>query len=55
MGTQQDIKPMEDRGLVERGECSEDGRGAFVVIAPSGPCWHVDRHRRGWPSMTKDI
>jgi MarR family len=33
-----DIKRMEDRGLVERGECSEDGRGAFVVIAPSGPC-----------------
>jgi DNA-binding transcriptional ArsR family regulator len=32
------IKRMEDRGLVERAECSEDGRGAFVVIAPSGPC-----------------
>jgi DNA-binding MarR family transcriptional regulator len=32
------IKRMERRGLVGRVECSEDGRGAFVVIAPSGPC-----------------
>jgi DNA-binding MarR family transcriptional regulator len=30
------IKRMERRGLVERAECSEDGRGAFVVITPQG-------------------
>lgn len=30
------IKRMERRGLVERMECSEDGRGAFVVITPQG-------------------
>jgi DNA-binding MarR family transcriptional regulator len=27
---------MEGRGLVERMQCSEDGRGAFVVITPQG-------------------
>jgi DNA-binding MarR family transcriptional regulator len=27
---------MEGRGLVERVECSEDGRGAFVVITSQG-------------------
>jgi len=32
------IKRMERRGLVERVECSVDGRGAFVWITPSGPC-----------------
>jgi DNA-binding MarR family transcriptional regulator len=30
------VKRMEHRGLVERAECSEDGRGAFVVITPQG-------------------
>jgi DNA-binding MarR family transcriptional regulator len=30
------IKRMVGRGLVERVECSEDGRGAFVVITPQG-------------------
>ena len=30
------ISRMERRGLVERAECSEDGRGAFVVITPQG-------------------
>jgi DNA-binding MarR family transcriptional regulator len=30
------IKRMELRGLVERMECSEDGRGAFVVITAQG-------------------
>jgi DNA-binding MarR family transcriptional regulator len=30
------VKRMECRGLVERAECSEDGRGAFVVITPQG-------------------
>jgi DNA-binding MarR family transcriptional regulator len=30
------IKRMERRGLVGRVECSEDGRGAFVVITPQG-------------------
>jgi DNA-binding MarR family transcriptional regulator len=30
------IKRMEHRGLVGRVECSEDGRGAFVVITPQG-------------------
>jgi DNA-binding MarR family transcriptional regulator len=30
------IKRMEHRGLVGRSECSEDGRGAFVVITPEG-------------------
>ena len=30
------IKRMEHRGLVGRVECSEDGRGAFVVITPRG-------------------
>jgi DNA-binding MarR family transcriptional regulator len=30
------IKRMEHRGLVQRAECSEDGRGAFVVITPQG-------------------
>lgn len=30
------IKRMERRGLVGRMECSEDGRGAFVVITPQG-------------------
>ena len=30
------VKRMEHRGLVERAECSEDGRGAFVVITPLG-------------------
>jgi DNA-binding MarR family transcriptional regulator len=27
---------MEHRGLIERKECSEDGRGAYVVITPHG-------------------
>jgi DNA-binding MarR family transcriptional regulator len=30
------ITRMERRGLVRRAECSEDGRGAFVVITPQG-------------------
>jgi DNA-binding MarR family transcriptional regulator len=30
------IKRMEHRGLVERMECSMDGRGAFVAITPQG-------------------
>jgi DNA-binding MarR family transcriptional regulator len=30
------IKRMERRGLIRRMECSEDGRGAFVVITPEG-------------------
>src|SRR3954470_19977072 len=30
------VTRMERRGLVERVECSEDGRGAFVVITPQG-------------------
>jgi DNA-binding MarR family transcriptional regulator len=30
------VTRMEGRGLVARVECSEDGRGAFVVITPQG-------------------
>ncbi len=30
------IKRMEGRGLVERQECREDGRGAFVAVTSSG-------------------
>ena len=30
------VKRMEKRGLVAREECSDDGRGAFVVLADSG-------------------
>jgi DNA-binding MarR family transcriptional regulator len=30
------VTRMEHRGLVERVECAEDGRGAFVVITPQG-------------------
>jgi DNA-binding MarR family transcriptional regulator len=30
------VKRMEGRDLVTRVECSEDGRGAFVVITPQG-------------------
>jgi DNA-binding MarR family transcriptional regulator len=30
------IRRMETRGLVERRECQEDGRGAFVGITPLG-------------------
>ncbi len=30
------VTRMECRGLVERAACSEDGRGAFVVITPQG-------------------
>ena len=30
------IARMEGRGLVERVQCTEDGRGAFVVITPQG-------------------
>ncbi len=30
------IKRMEGRGLVQRQECCDDGRGAFVVLTPSG-------------------
>jgi len=30
------IKRMERRGLVERAQCSEDGRGAFIVITTKG-------------------
>jgi len=30
------IKRMQRRGLVDRVECSEDGRGAFVVITTQG-------------------
>lgn len=30
------IKRMEGRGLVEREECPDDGRGAFVVLTRSG-------------------
>ena len=27
---------MERRGLVERVECAEDGRGAFIAVTPTG-------------------
>lgn len=30
------VKRMERRGLVEREECEDDGRGAFVVLTPDG-------------------
>jgi DNA-binding MarR family transcriptional regulator len=30
------VKRMEGRGLVRREECAEDGRGAFVVLTPTG-------------------
>ena len=30
------IKRMEGRGLVQRQECCDDGRGAFVVLTPTG-------------------
>jgi DNA-binding MarR family transcriptional regulator len=30
------IKRMEGRGLVEREECHDDGRGAFVVLTSTG-------------------
>ena len=30
------VKRMEGRGLVQRTECLEDGRGAFVAITPPG-------------------
>lgn len=30
------VKRMESRGLVERRECAQDGRGAFVVITTAG-------------------
>jgi DNA-binding MarR family transcriptional regulator len=30
------ITRMEHRGLVKRTQCTEDGRGAFVVISPQG-------------------
>lgn len=30
------IKRMEGRGLVQRQECCDDGRGAFVVVTPAG-------------------
>ena len=30
------VKRMEGRGLVQRTECPEDGRGAFVGITPAG-------------------
>lgn len=30
------IRRMECRGLVERQECPDDGRGAFVVLTPPG-------------------
>ena len=30
------VKRMEGRGLVEREECADDGRGAFVVLTPAG-------------------
>lgn len=30
------VKRMARRGLVEKTECAEDGRGAFVTITPAG-------------------
>lgn len=30
------IKRMAGRGLVEREECLDDGRGAFIVLTPAG-------------------
>jgi DNA-binding MarR family transcriptional regulator len=47
------VTRMEGRHLVQRVECAEDGRGAFVVITPQGrtaieqaaPC-HVNTVRR---------
>jgi DNA-binding MarR family transcriptional regulator len=30
------VTRMERRGLVERAECADDGRGAFVAITPAG-------------------
>lgn len=30
------VKRMEGRGLVQREECEDDGRGAFVVVTPAG-------------------
>jgi len=30
------VKRMEGRGLVEREECPDDGRGAFVALTPTG-------------------
>jgi DNA-binding MarR family transcriptional regulator len=30
------VTRMERRGLVERTECAEDGRGAFIAVTPAG-------------------
>ena len=30
------VTRMERRGLVERRECAEDGRGAFIAVTPAG-------------------
>ena len=30
------VTRMERRGLVERAECAEDGRGAFIAVTPAG-------------------
>src|SRR3954454_8554978 len=35
-GLSHHIKRMENRGLVQRAECCDDGRGAFVVLTPAG-------------------
>src|SRR5262245_27966743 len=30
------VKRMQQRGLVDRVECPEDGRGAFIAVTPAG-------------------
>lgn len=48
------IKRMERRGLVGREECAEDGRGAFVVITPTGRA-AIERAAPAHAATVKDL
>lgn len=45
------VTRMERRGLVQRQECCEDARGAFVVLTPAG----ADAIRRAAPGHARSV
>jgi len=48
------IKRMENRGLVQRQECCDDGRGAYVVLTPVGR-EAIDRAAPGHARTVRDL
>jgi DNA-binding MarR family transcriptional regulator len=48
------VKRMEGRGLVQRQECCDDGRGAYVTVTPAGR-EAIERAAPGHVSAVKDF